>query len=412
VLERASHDAVPDGPGELRLLYRGTLLRLDAAELDRIRRRALPRGARRNEVRGAGFDGVFDALWAQARTHKVTGLPEKPDFEAELSDRTDFRDFLKAWWPRLAPRRVLSWLADPRRLQRYASGILSRAEIATLTGTFRAEPTVADIALLDELDELMGRPRRPQRKTKNPFHVRDGVQEVSTYADRQSAARAQQVQRDEDYREYAHVVVDEAQDVSPMQWRMIGRRGQYASWTIVGDPAQTAWAGDPAELERARDRALGSRKRSTYALTTNYRNSSEIFAVAASVIRTLLPDLPLPSAVRSTGVQPQDVVVTAAALPDAVRELTEKQLAEVDGTIGVITPVPRHDEVAGWVAGLPERVQVVTALQAKGMEYDAVVLVNPGEIAVDASGIRTLYVALSRATQRLTTVGTDPGWHP
>src|SRR6185295_16119664 len=131
----------------------GTLLRLDAAELDRIRRRALPRGARRNEVRGAGFDGVFDALWAQARTHKVAGLPEKPDFEAELSDRTDFRDFLKAWWPRLTPRRELSWLADPRQLQRYATGILSRAEIAALT--FSADPTIADVALLDELDELM-----------------------------------------------------------------------------------------------------------------------------------------------------------------------------------------------------------------------------------------------------------------
>jgi DNA helicase IV len=412
VLERASHDAVPDGPAELRLLYRGTLLRLDAAELTRIRRRALPRGARRNEVRGAGFDGIFDALWAQARNVKITNLPEKPDFEAELSDRTDFRDFLKAWWPRLTPMRVLRWLADPARLRGYANGVLSRDEVATLQGSFGAEPTIADIALLDELDELLGRPRQPQRKTRNPFHVRDGVQEVSTYADRQAAARAQQVQRDEDYREYAHVVVDEAQDVSPMQWRMIGRRGQYASWTVVGDPAQTAWSGDPVELDRARDRALGTRKRNTYALTTNYRNSSEIFAVAASVIRTIMPDLPLPSAVRSTGVEPEDLVVTAAALPDAVREVTEKQLADVDGTIGVITPVPRHDEVAGWVAGLPERVQVVTALEAKGMEYDAVVLVNPGEIATDASGIRTLYVALSRATQRLTTVGTDPDWHP
>jgi ATP-dependent exoDNAse (exonuclease V) beta subunit len=84
----------------------------------------------------------------------------------------------------------------------------------------------------------------------------------------------------------------------------------------------------------------------------------------------------------------------------------------VDGTIGVITPVPRRDQVARWVAGLPERVQVVTALEAKGMEYDAVVLVDPGDIAVDASGVRTLYVALSRATQRLTTVGTNPDWHP
>ncbi|HET6531571.1 MAG TPA: AAA family ATPase [Actinoplanes sp.] len=412
VLERASHDAVPGGPNELRLLYRGTLLRLESAELNRIRRRALPRGARRNEVRGAGFDGIFDALWAQARTQKVTNLPEKADFEAELADRSDFRDFLRAWWPRLTPMRVLRWLADPVRLRGYANGILSRDEIATLQGSFGAEPTIADIALLDELDELMGRPRQPQRKTRNPFHVRDGVQEVSTYADRQAAARAQQVQRDEDYREYAHVVVDEAQDVSPMQWRMIGRRGQYASWTIVGDPAQTAWAGDPAELDRARDRALGTRKRNTYALTTNYRNSSEIFAVAASVIRTIMPDLPLPSAVRSTGVEPEDLIVPAAALPDAVREVTEKQLADVDGTIGVITPVHRHEEVTRWVAGLPERVQVVTALEAKGMEYDAVVLVNPGEVAVHASGIRTLYVALSRATQRLTTVGTDPGWRP
>jgi DNA helicase IV len=220
------------------------------------------------------------------------------------------------------------------------------------------------------------------------------------------------VQRDEDYREYAHVVVDESQDVSPMQWRMIGRRGSYASWTIVGDPAQTAWAGDPAELDRARDRALGSRKRNSYSLTTNYRNSSEIFEVAASVIRTIMPDLPLPRAVRSTGVDPVDLVSDAATLPAVVRELTEKQLSDVDGTIGVITPVPRRAEMAAWLEGLPERVQVVTALEAKGMEYDAVVLVEPGDLTRDRSGVRTLYVALSRATQRLTTVGTDPSWHP
>jgi DNA helicase IV len=258
----------------------------------------------------------------------------------------------------------------------------------------------------------MGRPRQPARRNRNPFHVRDGIQEVSTFADRQAAARAQQVQRDDDYREYAHVVVDESQDVSPMQWRMIGRRGSFASWTVVGDPAQTAWAGDADELDRARDRALGSRKRNGYALTTNYRNSSEIFAVAASVIHTILPDLPLPRAVRSTGVDPVDVATDAAALPAMVRELAEKQLADVDGTIGVITPVSRRDEMAGWVAGLSERVQVVTALEAKGMEYDAVVLVEPGALTKDPAGIRTLYVALSRATQRLTTVGTDPSWHP
>jgi len=416
VLERASHDAVPGAPTELRLLYRGALLRLEAAQLDRIRRRALPRGARRNEVRGAGFDQVFDALWAQARDQRVRGLPEKADFESEIAERGDFREFLKGWWPRLTPMRVLRWLAHPPRLRAYANGVLSREEIATLQGSFDAlaeyGPTIADVALLDELDELMGRPKQPTRKVRNPFHVRDGVQEVSTFADRQAAARAVPP-RDDDYREYAHVVVDEAQDVSPMQWRMIGRRGVYASWTIVGDPAQTAWAGDASEIDRSRDRALGTRRRTTYALTTNYRNSAEIFAVAASVIRTIMPELALPNAVRSTGVEPDDLVTDAAALPALVRETTAKQLGDVDGTVGVITPGPRRDEVAQWVAGLPaERVQVVTALEAKGMEYDAVVLVEPGELAKDPSGIRTLYVALSRATQRLATVGTDPRWHP
>ncbi|KUL42386.1 HelD family protein [Actinoplanes awajinensis] len=416
VLERASHDAVPGAPTELRLLYRGALLRLDAQALEQIRRKVLQRGARRNEVRGTGFDRVFDALWAQARDAKLSGLPEKREFESELADRTDFREFLKAWWPRFTPLRVLRWLADPKRLRAYANGVLSRDEIETLQGSFDAlaehGPTISDVALLDELDELMGRPRKAQKKSRNPFHVRDGVQEVSTFADRQAAARAQQVEREEDYRDYAHVVVDESQDVSPMQWRMIGRRGAYASWTIVGDPAQTAWSGDPDELDRSREKALGTRQRNSYSLTTNYRNSSEIFAVAASVIRAILPDLPLPSAVRSTGVDPVDVVTTAGALPATVRELAEKQLADVDGTIGVIAPVSRRDEMAAWVTGLPERVHVVTALEAKGMEYDAVVLVEPGQIAVDKSGVRTLYVALSRATQRLTTVGTNPDWHP
>jgi DNA helicase IV len=417
VLERASHDAVPGAPTELRMLYRDTLLRLDRAELDRIRQRALPRGARRNEVRRAGFDGIFNALWAQARQQRLRGLPEKPEFEAELSERGDFRDFLRAWWPRMRPMRVLEWLADPRRLRAYANGVLSREEIELLQGTFDGVrdrgPTIADVALLDELDELMGHPRQAAKKSRDPFHVMDGVREVSTYADRQAAQRAA-VQRPDDYRDYAHVVVDEAQDVSPMQWRMLGRRGLYASWTIVGDPAQTAWSGDPDELDRARDKALGSRRRNTYSLSTNYRNSAEIFAVAASVIKSVMPDLRLPSAVRSTGVAPIDEVVPTDALPLAVREATEKLLAEVDGTVGVITPVPRRDEMAEWVAGLAgDRLQTVTSLQAKGMEYDAVVLVEPGEIAGDASsGVRTLYVALSRATQRLTTIGSDPDWHP
>ncbi|MET8358023.1 AAA family ATPase [Micromonospora sp. NPDC005171] len=412
VLERAARDAVPGGPGELRLLYRGTLLRLDRAALDRIRDRALQRGARRNEVRRAGFDGVFAALWAQAREVSSGRLPEQPAFEAEIAERSEFREFLKAWWPRLHPRHVLGWLGQPDRLRRYAEGILSSAEIRLLNAAYRnldsAGLTIADVALLDELDALLGKPAQPARARRDPFQLAGGVRELSTLGERQRAARAAARERPEDYREYAHVVVDEAQDVSPMQWRMIGRRGRLASWTVVGDPAQTAWTGDPEELTRARDQALGRRKRHDFTLTTNYRNSAEIFAVAAAEIRRLYPDLPLPTAVRSTGVEPVELVVPATELETATVEAAAGLLAEVEGTVGVITPVPRRDEVAGWLGALgAPRLQVVTSLEAKGMEYDGVVLVAPSEIRADpGAGVRTLYVALSRATQRLTTI--DP----
>ncbi|MEU7752903.1 AAA family ATPase [Micromonospora sp. NPDC049101] len=411
VLERAARDAVPGGPGELRLLYRGTLLRLDRAALDRIRDRALHRGARRNEVRRAGFDGIFAALWAQAREVGVR-LPEQRTFEAEIAERSEFREFLKAWWPRLHPRHVLGWLARPDRLRRYAGGILSGAEIRLLTAAYRNLDsdglTIADIALLDELDALLGKPAQPARARRDPFQLAGGVRELSTASDRQRAARAAARERPEDYRDYAHVVVDEAQDVSPMQWRMVGRRGRLASWTVVGDPAQTAWTGDPDELDRARDQALGRRKRHDFTLTTNYRNSAEIFAVAAAEIRRLYPDLPLPTAVRSTGVDPVELVVPATGLATATVQAAAGLLTEVEGTVGVITPVPRRDEVAGWLAALDApRLQVVTSLEAKGMEYDGVVLVAPSEIRADpGAGVRTLYVALSRATQRLTTI--DP----
>ncbi|WP_433126244.1 HelD family protein [Micromonospora sp. CA-240977] len=411
VLERAVRDAVPGGPGELRLLYRGTLLRLDRAELDRIRDRALHRGARRNEVRRAGFDGVFAALWAQAREVGIR-LPEQRTFEAEIAERAEFREFLKAWWPRLHPRHVLGWLARPERLRRYAGQILSTAEIRLLSAAYRNLDsdglTIADIALLDELDALLGKPAQPAKARRDPFQLAGGVRELSTASERQRAARAAARERPEDYRDYAHVVVDEAQDVSPMQWRMVGRRGHLASWTVVGDPAQTAWTGDPEELTRARDQALGRRKRHDFTLTTNYRNSAEIFAVAAAEIRRLYPDLPLPTAVRSTGVDPVELVVPATGLATAVVNAAAGLLAEVEGTVGVITPVPRRDEVAGWLDALDApRLQVVTSLEAKGMEYDGVVLVAPSEIRADpGAGVRTLYVALSRATQRLTTI--DP----
>jgi DNA helicase IV len=149
-------------------------------------------------------------------------------------------------------------------------------------------------------------------------------------------------------------------------------------------------------------------------LTTNYRNSAEIFDLAARVIRRAEPAIDLPTAVRKTGVAPAQVTVSAAELAKAVRDAAASLLDEVAGTVGVISATARRDEVAGWVDGLgPDRLQAVGGLDAKGMEYDGVVVVEPAELRDEsASGVRTLYVALSRATQRLVTVGTDDSWLP
>jgi AAA domain len=423
VLSRATRDAAPGSPPRLRILYRGELLSLDRHALDEARRTVLSQRGERNAVRAKAAGYLLDALWRQS----VQLLPQsrqqaREDFASDIAERREFVAFMNDWWPLLRPLDVLGWLAERDRLAGYANGVLSNAEIAALASSFAslgtAGPSVEDVALLDELGELLGQPPVRNRPARDPYHVADGVREVTTYADRMAASRAVAAERPADYRDYAHIVVDEAQDVSPMQWRMIGRRGPYASWTIVGDPAQAAWV-DAAEAARARDMALGSfggtaRRRAEFVLTTNYRNSAEIFDLAARVIRRAEPKIDLPTAVRKAGVSPTNVTVAEAELPDAVRAAAASLLDEVAGTVGVITPTARRNEVAGWVEGLDaDRLQAVGGLDAKGMEYDGVVVVEPAQLRDEgASGVRTLYVALSRATQRLTTVGTDDSWLP
>ncbi len=395
VLGRAVRDAVPGAPTELRLLYRGHLLRLTEHQLSEVRRAVLPRGARRNEVRSAATAGLLDALWRQAPPDRT-----REQFVDDVADRPEFRAFRHTWWPVVTPAEVLGWLADPGRLARYADGLLSTVDVSRLARSWVVgAPSISDVALLDELGELLGTPPAPPRRRSADGYRAIGVRVAAPVPERPA-----------DYRDYAHIVVDEAQDVSPMQWRMLGRRGRHASWTIVGDPAQSAWAGGEAEVAQARNTALGGRRRSEYPLTTNYRNSAEIFALAARVVRRVVPDAALPRAVRTTGVEPEHVVT--ARLAAAARTAAAELLGTVEGTVGAIAAVDRRDEVAGWLSGLDgDRLQVVSSLEAKGMEYDGVVVVEPSELLAESeSGVRTLYVALSRATQRLTTVASDDTW--
>ena len=412
VLSRAVREAPPGAPDQLRLTWRGDVLTVPARDLAAVRRAVLSRGAVYHRSRGRVRDALLAALWRQVARD---GLPVDPEFAEQVADRNEFADFMDAWWPALTPLAVLRALADPARLAGCASGVLSGEEVGRLAASWgRPGLSTLDVALLDELRELLGRPPKPPAEP-SLFEL-TGVAELSTAAEREFAV-TERAARADDYDEYAHLIVDEAQDLAPMQWRMLGRRGRHASWTIVGDAAQSLWP-DDAEAAQARDVALGRKPRYAFRLTTNYRNPAEIFDLAARVVRPAVPDADLPRAVRSTGHPPRLVPVPSARLAGAVAEAVAGVLAEVEGAVGVVTAQGRRDEVAGWLAAAGgrvagARVAVVDDVDVKGLEYDGVVLVEPAElVAESARGVRTLYVALTRATQRLVAVGSDDSWLP
>ncbi|GAB1514689.1 HelD family protein [Actinophytocola sp. KF-1] len=397
VLKRVLREPHPGAPDELRITFKGEVLKLDSRDLAKVRRAVQGINRPPNQSRVDAAEALLEALWRKADSYGL-GF-DRDELITDLGERIDFHRFVVVWWPILTEQEALRLLADRDRLRRAAGRAFTPAEIDALVESWAdpaAGPTVADVALLDELRVLLGPPPKRHRRrvrAENP--------------DWTPAPR-----RGEHYDEYSHIVVDEAQDLSPMQWRMIGRRGKYASWTIVGDPVQSSWP-DPAEAEQARVSAVGARtQRRQFQLRTNYRNSAEIFELAAQVVTDVSTPDQLPRAVRSTGVKPSVRLVDPPELPDALRLATRQLLDEMDGTVGVITAAGRLDQTREQLAEITdERLNVVDGIEAKGLEYDAVVLVEPTELVTESTtGPRTLYVALTRATQRLTVLTSDPDW--
>ncbi|MEU8638794.1 ATP-binding domain-containing protein [Amycolatopsis sp. NPDC048633] len=404
ILLRALRDTPPEAPEEMRIVYRGEVLRLNARELEKVRRRAHTQGAPPNRSRIRAAEMLLDTLAAKAEEYaKADGKPfERADLITDLGERIDFHRFLVVWWPVLYPAQILKWLGEEKRLASVAKGVLNRQEISLLARDLADRSrgwSIADVALLDELRVLIGPP--PKRKRRQLIEVEP---------QRSGGAPT----RPEHYDEYSHVVVDESQDLSPMQWRMVGRRGKYASWTVVGDPVQSSWP-DPAEAAQARDQAFGVKTaRRRFTLRTNYRNSAEIFDLAAKVVAGHAESGELPVAVRKTGVEPEVRPVEAAGLAAATQAAVKELLGAVEGTVGVITAMDRVPEVSGWVSGqADERLKVVGSLDSKGLEYDAVVLVEPNDLITESTtGRRVLYVALTRATQQLIVLASNPDWIP
>ncbi|WEO97121.1 UvrD-helicase domain-containing protein [Streptomyces sp. FXJ1.172] len=395
-------------PARLRVVAFGRRLELEAAELERIRRTALGGTAPVNLLRPRARRLLLDALWDRSG---AAGRHTDPELAAELRSSFDedvtgedaFVAFLDAWWPELTPKQVLSAMADERRLGRWARRILNPGEVRKVARSLKRDGhSVHDIAMLDELQAILGVPARPRKKRElDPLDQLTGLEELMPVREESQRERAERLAQERT--EYAHVIVDEAQDLTPMQWRMVGRRGRHATWTVVGDPAQSSWS-DPDEAAEARDEALGTRPRRRFQLTVNYRNPAEIAELAAKVLALAMPGSQAPSAVRSTGVAPRYTIVEKSPA-DTVRAEAERLLDLVDGTVGVVVAMHRREEARRWLAGLGDRVVALGSLEAKGLEYDATVVVSPAEIADESpAGLRVLYVALTRATQQLTVV--------
>ncbi|MBL1118805.1 UvrD-helicase domain-containing protein [Streptomyces sp. 110] len=411
----------PGGPPErLRVVAFGARVELGAEELRTIREHVLGGTAPVNLLRPRARRLLLDALWTRSGAPRRYTDPElaaeaREGFDEDISSEDSFHEFLDAWWPELTPRSVLAAMADERRLNRWSRRVLNSREVRQVARSLgRLGPdgqgplSVHDVALLDELTTLLGTPARPASpREADPLDQLTGLDELTTYADRVSPRRSRADRAERERADYAHVIVDEAQDLTPMQWRMIGRRGRHATWTVVGDPAQSSWS-DPDEAGRARDEALGSRPRRRFTLTVNYRNPAEIAELATKVLTLAMPGTPAPEAVRSTGVAPRFTPGADGGLGAAARREAARLLDEVDGTVGVVVAMNRRAQARQWLTGLGDRVVALGSLEAKGLEYDATVVVSPAEIADESpAGLRVLYVALTRATQRLTVVSGD-----
>jgi len=429
LMRRTARQQAPGSPREYRVFWRDDVIVLDQGQLGRLRRQLMGQG-RRNRQLPRIASSLLDLMWRQVRGERGRERGREAFNDDMLSDAA-FLEFVVEWWPPLDATTVLGWLHEPEFLARVAEGILAPEEQRLLTKSWagRTTPSVEDVPLLDELRYALGDvPARTEENHELDDFLGGDVQELTTALEREygpsGRAWSPPVHRIEDDA-YAHVLVDEAQDLTPMQWRMVGRRGRTASWTIVGDPAQSSWPA-PAEAAAARAAAVEGKEVHEFHLSTNYRNSAEIYEYAAAYAERVGLDADLPTAVRSTGVPPREL----SGVPDleaATREAVIDLAGLVEGTVGVVVPVARRSEVNAWLASWPElaadapgaraavdssvapsgedRIVVLTGLDTKGLEFDGIVVVRPEEIRAESvTGDATLYVVLTRATQRLTAV--------
>jgi DNA helicase IV len=451
VIEKAVRDRqrVPRKPVELDL-GRYTLT-IDRNMLESARNKAARTHRPHNQARAVFVRSVLNGLARQAARKLGKGLideDELADLREELRTETPVKAALNRLWPYLTPQRLLLGLyGSPDRLG-YAGASLTPGERSLLRRN-GGDWTVSDVPLLDEAADLLGeideqvlRASAAQAEEdlaaarQSEEHEREAelayareVLELTGLSDVMDAERLAERQRgggpylttaeraaaDRTWA-YGHVIVDEAQELSPMAWRAVMRRCPSRSMTIVGDIAQTGSAAGARSWEEVLDPYVAGRWRQER-LTVNYRTPVELMAIAARVLASIDPELQAPTSVREIGAEPWSAPLTA--LP----ELVKAEIGE-GGKVAVVVPDALLAELGRAVSGVVEGAAVVASgpaggtargtaaldapvavmgvADAKGLEFDSVIVAEPDLIISQSPrGLSDLYVALTRATQRL-----------
>jgi DNA helicase IV len=433
-------------------------LRLTPRAISQARERARRSRRPHNQARSVFAREIVSALTRQLTTRIGTDVRtgealmdrnDVDDLRRELRADPAVRAAIARLWPALTPQQLIGdLLTDPARLTS-AAPRMSKPDRDALLREPGAAWTPADVPLLDEAAELLGDDDRAaraaqarQRRREEAYargvldiigrddeddpeilmgaDVVDASRLAARYEEEQYLTAVERAAADRTWA-FGHVIVDEAQELSPMAWRMLMRRCPARSLTIVGDVAQTGDLAGLPSWNEALDPYLGDRWRLA-PLTVNYRTPAEVMAVAADVLAEIDPALQPPRSVRESGHQPWHLQADPVELEAAVAQAAARLADQAgDGKLAVIVPASRAGQVGAAVSAtlpgtaigadpdLTSPVVVLTVKQAKGLEFDCVLIADPVQLLAESPrGLNDLYVALTRATQQVGVVHPGP----